>query len=618
MNNGFWNPFLWLIAKTFGYNIWSITFEEMFYILLGGWGMFKVLKEAGAMKAVAIIIALSYMTNGYITGHLQHFCWISGTAFFPYVLLYFLKINKQPTLKNYVLGSLAVFFFLASTHPGLIIGAIYFFLFALVIIFLFRKNYCNSLYQPKFGLINLSFILLGCVFSIVVITSNLDVLQHISRGSKVNLAQSLLAPTSFQSYLSLLFPLAVNKSSLFATDISMRNVYIGLGGLAGIIFSFKYLNRKIGLAIMIPLLFFILLSSGGSFKTFFNHALPFLGYVRLNGEFTYFVIVILLLLAAFGLQHLFSEQNFKWLTRLTRILTIFFIAALLTALIIILTSHSSVIFSSTTSSDFKSRIKSIIDKLQFADLLFISAGIQLVTVLLIHKKYFYKKTLFIIASNLVIMTWLTLPFTGLGMSSKKEMRSKMNVLPHGTYAQELQPLRKTVFLDSTLFDELQLLGSYSKKIGYPKEEYYPVQLNTTKIFFGDTSLHHFINDQAFVFLSTDTTLNAGTNFDTANIQIQEFGNGHLKIVINNPGYNYINFLQNDYPYWQTFVNGKKVPHFTGYKTFITLPVEKGRQVIEFKFEPQPIKKALWINICIILAGVILLLIPGFRNRNFFN
>src|ERR1700693_1781045 len=50
MNNGFWNPFLWITAKIFGYNIWTITFVEMFYILIGGWGIYKVLRELNILK----------------------------------------------------------------------------------------------------------------------------------------------------------------------------------------------------------------------------------------------------------------------------------------------------------------------------------------------------------------------------------------------------------------------------------------------------------------------------------------------------------------------------------------------------------------------------------------
>src|SRR6476620_8137386 len=37
MNNGYWNPVIWIIAKLFGYNVFTITLEEVIYIIIGGY-----------------------------------------------------------------------------------------------------------------------------------------------------------------------------------------------------------------------------------------------------------------------------------------------------------------------------------------------------------------------------------------------------------------------------------------------------------------------------------------------------------------------------------------------------------------------------------------------------
>jgi hypothetical protein len=617
MNTGFWNPFLWLIAKTSGYNIWTITYEEMFYILLGGWGIYKVVKELGISKEIAIVTALSYMSCGYITGHVQYFCWITGTAFFPYVLLYFLKINKFPVFKNYIIGALTVFLFISSTHPGLIIGAAYFFLFALIILFLFRRSYARGLYRPEFWLINFIFLLISILFCFGVLISDIDVLQDISRGSKISLQQSLLAPATFQSYLSVLFPLAVNKSSFFATDISMRNVFVGIAGLSGFIFLFRYVSKNFLVALLSVLLFFILLSAGSIFKTVFYYTLPFLGYVRLNGEFAYFVLLILLLAGAVGLHHFLSDSGSRdLLKRLMRFFMIAASAAIVIALLAMIFSRSSVIYSlPPNGKDFRSIVKDILDRFEFADLLLVSAFIQLIAFLLISRNFSSPKRMAVIAIiNLVINTWLSLPFTGLGMASKKQIHEEMFVPPHGLFAQELTPLSKTVFLDSSLKEKFTLVGTYSKKIGYPQEEQYPVELNSTEQFYKDSALQRFIYDQSYIFLSTDTTITAKTNFDSSRIEIVEFGAGYLRLIIDNPGYHFITFLQNNYPYWQTFINGKITRHYTGFKTFISVPVERGRQEVVFKFNPSPIKKAIAINIVILLIGLFSLLHPRLRNK----
>ncbi len=307
MNNGFWNPMQWLIGSTFGYTIYSITFEELFYILIGGWGMYKVTKEFFS-KDVAIITGLTYMCCGYLTGHLQYFCWITGTGYFPFVLLYFIRINKNPIIKNFLFGGISVFLFTASTHPGLIIGSAYFFAFALLMIYFNRKGILQQLYHKRFWRINLTFLLISCALSIVVIYSNIEVLKYIYRGTKVSMEQTLMTPTSLQSYLSLYLPLPVHKTSFFNTDIAMRNVYIGIAHFIGLIFIVRLVSKRVLISFGLPLLFFILLSAGSYFKIFAWKFLPFLGFVRLNGEFTYFVILLLLLYGSAGIHDLMQKK----------------------------------------------------------------------------------------------------------------------------------------------------------------------------------------------------------------------------------------------------------------------------------------------------------------------
>lgn len=616
MNNGFWNPIMWLIAKTVGYNIWTITYEEMFYILIGGWAVYKVVRELGVEKGIAIVSSLSYMSCGYIVGHLQHFCWITGTGFFPYVLLFLLKINKSPIVENYIFGAIAVFLFVSSTHPGLVIGAMYFFLFALIAIFVFRKNATSTFYHPKFLLINLGFLILALIFSIGVITSDLDVLWHISRGNKPPLSESLLESTTLQCYLSLLFPLAVNKSSSFATDVSMRNVFMGTASLVGVIFLFLYFNRRILVALGFGMLFFVFLAAGGILKTIAYYVLPLVGNVRLNGEFAYFVLILGILAGAYGLQQLIAGDNFKTLLKrsLGLLITLSSLTTI-TAVLIILASNNSAFHEFARANDLKSTVKALIDRSTFGDLLLASALILLASLLLIRINLSStRKIATIVVFNLVINTWLALPFTGLGMKSKRQINNEMTQFSPGIFSQELQPLYKTSFIDSGLRGQFIMLGSYSKKIGYPKEEQYPVELKSTQNFFTDSSLVRFIIQQSYVFLSTDTTITSQTDFDSTSIEIKKFAPGYLNVAVNNGKYRFITFLQNDYPYWQTFINGRVVKHSTGFKSFISVPIEPGHNDVEFVFNPTPIKKAVMINGALLLLGLACLMFRRLRDR----
>lgn len=153
----------------------------------------------------------------------------------------------------------------------------------------------------------------------------------------------------------------------------MRNSYIGILSLFGIITAFRYFTKRQLITFSLPLLFFVLLSSGGLFKAFAWKALPLLGYVRLNGEFTYFVILLLLFCGSIGLDKLIKENktttNYK---TSGNILTGITIAALIVSLTMLLFKGISVQFV-PGNGDIKSIIKDIIDKLTIWELLTIQS-----------------------------------------------------------------------------------------------------------------------------------------------------------------------------------------------------------------------------------------------------
>lgn len=617
MNNGFWNPILWVIAKTVGYSVYTITLEEMVYLLIAGWGMYKLIKELFS-KDTALVTGLAYLCCGYAVGHLQHFIWITGVAFYPYVLLYFIRANKNAIAKNFIACGISVLFFTSSTHPGLIIGASYFFLFALLFIYRFRHSVTKEFYSKNFLFKNFLLLLISCLCCIVIIVSNFELLQYISRGNKLSLAESLLSPTTLQSYISLLFPLPVHKTDFFNTDISMRNMYGGIAMLIGLIFYFKKTNRKIILFTLLPLLFFVLLASGGWFKTLAWKFLPYTGYVRMNGEFTYFVMLILFLISAAGLHSLLQKNNFKQLliTPVNWLFVLSLVAAVV-SLILVFTIHSSIIYSVIGNSG-KFFIKSVFENLRFADLLFIQSIILLLSVWFIKKyKFNFTSSFFILCINLIITTWLCLPYTGLGMKSKKEMQQIINSTQKGIQKQELTAINQTKLIEPENKREYIMLSSFSKKIGNPEMEDYPVQLKSNAEFFADSSLTNFINQQAWLFLSSDTLINASTNFDSSRIKVIENGPGKIKCSINNAGYKFLVLLQNNYPHWEVSIDDKKIIHYTAFKTFITAPIPDGNHFVEFNFNPKPVKIAFWINISVLILLAILLSVKSIRNKKWF-
>ena len=94
-------------------------------------------------------------------------------------------------------------------------------------------------------------------------------------------------------------------------------------------------------------------------------------------------------------------------------------------------------------------------------------------------------------------------------------------------------------------NQFMLIASYSKRIGHPVPDQYPVQLNTNAAFVNDTVLFNFINKQPFLFLSENRNVNTSTQFDSSHLRIIESGPGYTKCLVKTDKSVWLNFLQND-------------------------------------------------------------------------
>lgn len=598
MNNGFWNPVQWLIAYFFQYSVLGITLEEIFYILIGGWGIYFLCKQLRCDLRVSLLVSVSYVTGGFIIGHLQHFCWITGTGFFPYVVLFFLKSYELPSIKNFFAGSIFSFLFIASTHPGLIIGSLYFFIF--LIIYLFQKH-ANKEQRWKLTETVLWFLFFALLFSPVVWMSDIEGIKQMTRGVKVSYEEALSMPSTLQSYLSLLFPLAVNKGSFFNTDVSMRNTSIGLIGLFGFI-CFFYRNKK-NLIIILGLAFFVLLSAGILKALFYQ--LPLLGFVRLNGEFFYFVFLSGIVLSAKGLSAAMQSNWWQQLfSKYLNVLVIVFIFSMMLSLAVIF-----ILKLKLNTSGFKL----LIDSISFWHLLLINSLINVIFCFFYKNNPFNKIFLAISFIHLVVVTWLGLPFTGIGQMPRSKIQSVINTVPKGIIKPYQKPVNANSYIDSSYQSLFLEVAFYSKQIGYPRELQYPVELYSVSNFFGDSATQNFINQQSWLFLSADSSVVAKTNFDSNNVQINMYSPTYIKATIHNNGYHFITLLQNNYPGWKVLVDKKPVEHFTVYHSFIGVPIADGTHEVEYFFDASSLEKIAAVNLFILLLGIVTLCIKNIRS-----
>ena len=600
MSSGYWSPITWLIASTVGYNAYTLTIEVLFYILLGGIGMYTLTGTWKLDKRVRFIAGIAFMCCGYNIGHLQHFNWLSGAAFLPWCFWGYLRLLQNASLKNAIIAALLFYMLVSSAHPGITICAVYFFI--AVLIFYLSKNDTAIPFKTRIkniGKANAVFLLLLLIVSTAMITGYLDILPYFVRGEKISLDDSLSNPTNLQSWVSAIFPLAtVKNDSFYNTDISMRNSYFSLTLLLFFILAVIGKKNSWQHFLFVAGIIFALLSSGGIFKTFAYHFIPFIGYVRLNGEFRIFTIVCFILIAAIELNRFIQQQSkfegrIKWIYYAIEIIII---ASICYGMYNAFSGKESVVYKLQQVSHvtgFALKLKTLIDSLSFYDTIWIQGIIQLF--ILWSIKWCLKFSNWnllqkIIVADMIIACLLNIPFTGVGKASVAEVQAVLNRSPKGIPVPALQSLLQN---DTLSVEEENLVGNwsmYNKQIGTKEKVAYPVALKNMNAYFEKAA-----EEPGAAFIEKPFLFTADTM--TNNITVKSFSPNNVMLHVTTGTASTIVLKQNFYPHWYYTTTGtqKKAVENFGIN-FMSAPIEKPGSGIIFSFEPTRVKYAMLFSL----------------------
>lgn len=617
MNGAYWNPITWFVALTSGYSAYTLTLELLLYVFLGGWGMFKLAAHYTGNKYIRIISGLAYMCNGFIIGHLQHLNWISCSAFLPWCIWGILNINKIGSLKNILISVILFYLLISSSHPGMIIGSIYFFA-ALMFFLLYRKYKEAQLKGLKIEIKKyLLFFILLLLLSSGQIAGYLDILPYFDRNTKVDIELSLTENTTLQSWISLLLPLSTTKNQdFFNNDIAFRNNYIGLVLLCFFIASVFYGKIKTNAFYLLTGLFFLLLSSGGAIKHFALNYLPLIGYVRLNAEFRIFAIICFIISATRSFDHYLVQKDQSQNILSTIIKSLIIISFLIfTFTLFRLFTNGTLLYKPIfqAGKNVREVIKVFIDSLQYNETLLIQSFIQ--TILLILLLYAFKqknlrKIVFLTAIDLVLSTNLNLPFTGVGKASVSDIHSIHQQSPTGIPTPKLQPL---ILHDTIPNSDSSLVGDwsfYNKQIGKSKPVLYPVKLSNNQLYYQliniDSSASMAKNP--FIFISPSIDGERIVNSQNISQQaIQSFTTNYINLKFNSYDSGYLILLQNYYPHWYYKTKNKDEQILNAGINFMAAPIKKGENEIYLYFNPVLIKILFVISSLTLLIFIIVLI-----------
>ena len=615
MSGGYWNPITWIVAATVGYNAYSFTIETLFYIIVGGLGMYQLLGSWQLHKQVSTIGAVAFMCCGYIVGHLQHFNWLSGAAFMPWCFWSYLLLLESFSVKKTVLTALLFYMLGASAHPGISISTFYFFIaYVVYYFFINNKNLSVTVRVKSFTFTHSILLLTFLIVSAGMITGYADILPHFVRGEKISLQDSLLHPTNLQSWLSALLPFAtVKNESFFNNDISVRNCYFSLTLLLFFLLSVAGKKSSLQKFLVIIGLLFALLSAGGIFKTLAYGFIPFIGYVRLNGEFRIFAIFCFILVACFEMdKYIQQKKNFtgaiQWIYYAIEILLFTAIVAGLYKAITNKESLFNNLQNIKAQQGISLKLKSLIDAISFYDTLWIQGFIQLMLLWGIKWCFRFKDWSLlkkIVVIDMVLACLINIPFTGVGKASVAQVQSILNRSPKGIPKPQLSAI---IHNDTASIADQKIVGDwsmYNKHIGTPGEVPYPIILKNMRTYFDKdarTQSENYLN-KPFIFIADSTVAQIKLlSFSPQKIEVDVLSNAETTLVLQ----------QNFYPHWY-YTNGKIKSEVNQYGiNFMSVPIVKGANSIRISFEPTRIKYAMLLSAIAFIICSIWLIVSCFK------
>lgn len=285
----------WLIGATFGYSMKIIQIEVLSFIILGGLGFFMFSKKIGNSTNSSFFFSLSYLSSGFFVGNAQHLTWIAAAAWIPWLFYHYLYIRKESYNAHVLWFLLVLYLFASSAYPAFLIVSAYIIIIDQIALFVKSSNKKQFLLQKIF-------LTILCLFALLpILYSTLSSMQYFSRGAGITLEKALQHPFTWQSLLSLISPFSSFKNpTLFNTDISMANAYIGLLPLILLlVYSVSKKNSRSTFWLIIAGVFLIIsIGSQLPVREFLFKYIPGFNLFRFPSLFRLFFIIALLLFAA--------------------------------------------------------------------------------------------------------------------------------------------------------------------------------------------------------------------------------------------------------------------------------------------------------------------------------
>ncbi len=555
--SGAWYPIIWIISLFSEYNLYVLNIEYGFHLILCGIGSYLLFYQFSKNKLASYTGAILYTFSGFIIGNFQHLSWLISASWMPFVFLSYIFLIQRNHFKYYLYIALFSYMLLSGGYAAFVILSVY-----LLIIYTIYQWFLHS--EKRIKIIKKVFYTLIITLSIswLYVYSVLLNINNITRGSGLEMNRATKNPFEFSNWTSFLFSFSsTQKMSFFHSDIAMRNGYIGIFFIIILLYILFFQRTKKNVLLISLAIFILLIAVGKSFYLYplIYKTVPGISLFKEISLFRYFAILILILIVVKNANQLIESKNRK-----KSLFIIGFILSILGSLYLIFYSNTEVFY------------QCILRQLKYQ--IFILILLSSIVLVLQNEKLKMGIFCFLIITEIIYSERLNFPYTVLRENELSKLQTiysniENNIPTTFKITKQTKP-KDFTYKKMRYQPNLLTLGILTKEPSIVGETSF--QLKQWAKFKKDTmELKKLINKPIAYVLNKQTT----------NLKIKQKGN-ELIIKANTYKKDRLIIHQNLIPGWNILVNSKisKINRFN--RIFISVPLNKGLNIISLKYLPK--------------------------------
>lgn len=614
MQSGAWNPTVWFFSLFSRYTLSTLHLETLLYIFLAGSGMYHLIKKFVKESKVAFAFALAYLMCGYMSDIAgNNILFLAGAAFTPWVLSNGYALYKQPELKYAVALSISFYFLFSSAYPffTLVSGYILLLAFLYLVIYKILSKELSSLKTMLvcWGIAALTFLIIAAP----ALYSYLQFLPEYSRGNQISLTRSNENNLEYRTFISFLLPNASLKNNFIATDLTMRNAFIGLIPLV-LIIAWTFIRKKTRTEwfLFYGILIGFLYAAGSLFplhKLIFSNV-PLMDHFRHPANARLFFTIAATLLAA---STFVKIKNNKSSSLIFKIIC----SVMATGIVIYLCCQNETFYDNALSSlknfSFSGRddLKQSLANFNTPFYIVSNAVIQICFLITLSATNYQKLKQFLIGVvfvNSFIFLQISMPVTQVSKLSPASSNKLLRSFPQGYPPPSLLVnIAQQSYTDSAVFLHIGHEMFYNKKMGFPSVNYNPTILNNMDSLMNTPSVFNKIMQQPFAFLAENdsasrlSVVNMNNNEIIFNTQSNSATSLHLQQT----------FTKNR----KAYIDDKETMIRSFDIAFMSVDVPSGVHKISFIYQPPYILFLLIISMISFFFSIMYLLIKNYKGDN---